>query len=107
MDLDTLIRLLADRQRRAVLRHLLDQTPSNNADGHRGRPVHSTVRTLVAERDAVDEVALRHAHLPQLAENEVIEWDQATDEIRPGPAFDTVAKGLRAIDAGLPTLADE
>jgi hypothetical protein len=82
-DIDDYLRLLADEQKRRLLRDLLE------ADGD----------PVSVETDDPDERARRHhIHLPKLSDAGLIDWDPRDDLIVRGPAFDEVVPLLEAID---------
>ena len=82
-DIDDYLRLLADEQKRRLLRDLLEAG---------GDPVS-------VEMDDPDERARRHhIHLPKLSDAGLIDWDPRDDLIVRGPEFDEVVPLLEAID---------
>lgn len=102
-DASTLFDLLAAGYRRRILLLLCDQESIDVPDALVTRGEAGTVTTLdgvtpetVRDRERVD-VALYHRHLPKLADEGVIEWDDETGTVTRGPAFGEIEPALRVL----------
>jgi predicted transcriptional regulator len=88
---DDMVEALADVQRRTLLVALLEHNPQDDT------PV--IVADSDGEADAVERlVAMRHVHLPKLADYGFIEWDEDTHEVAKGPKFDDIRPLLELLD---------
>lgn len=100
---DRLLSMMADQQRRAVLRVLLERSDE-------AMSVDELVATLTDEesRSPDDQqetakkttISLYHVHLPKLAEAGLVEFDQQSDTVR-YRATDTVETVLRFVSETL------
>ncbi|MXR40125.1 hypothetical protein GRX01_01965 [Halobaculum sp. WSA2] len=90
---DAALRLLAERQRRAVVRRL--------ADAEEPVTVESLAASLATTTSDVAgvRIGLRHSHLPKLHDADVIDYDAEDGTVRRGPRFDAVASLLRTVTA--------
>lgn len=79
-ELDTLMHILSDQQRRIILYTLRREHPSDVSD--------LLVRGL--EQPDHTDIELHHIHLPKLDEAGYIQWDRETDEVRPGARYDDI-----------------
>lgn len=82
---DDLLAALSDAQRRKLLDSLVADSPPDGA-GRSG---------IVVEPD----IAMRHTHLPKLADYGLIEWDEETDRVTKGPRFESANEILEALPA--------
>jgi predicted transcriptional regulator len=80
--LDDTLRLLANQQRRDLLRSLSD----------------GPCRVAAAADDSAERVSLHHIHLPKLAEAGVVDWSPDADVVERGAEFERVAPLLETID---------
>ena len=94
-------RLLASRRRRFVLHTLLDQSGSIAVD-----QLVETIRDLERQQGenptdhaARVEIALRHTHLPELADAGVIAWHRRADAVEREPAMTVLAPFLDLVAA--------
>ncbi|GAA0522421.1 DUF7344 domain-containing protein [Halorubrum aquaticum] len=77
---ETLLRVVADPKRRAILRHL-NRTDSRAVDVDAlTAALESHGRPIDAEDDRTA-IELRHTHLPMLADADVIEYDRGRDYV--------------------------
>lgn len=86
-DIDAYLQLVADRQRRCVLRHVREHPTEPMAvdelvDAVRGMLAAEGSSTLDAERIAV---RLSHSHLPKFADHGVIDYDREARTVRYRP----------------------
>lgn len=82
--------LLAKRHRRQLLKILREsETPLTSAELASRIADRDFDNPTVEDRETVH-VTLHHSHLPQLAEADVVEYDEIEETIRPGVNFDTV-----------------
>ncbi|WP_438267525.1 DUF7344 domain-containing protein [Haladaptatus halobius] len=72
--LETVFKLLADAQRRALLRYFTDEDTDSAELAELVDHVHEEVDNVTAPRQT--RIALIHIHLPKLAEHDIIEYDQ-------------------------------
>jgi DNA-binding transcriptional ArsR family regulator len=90
---DALLALLADPNRRRMLRHL------DAADG--ATPVTELVESLSKDADTTHSeraVAVYHCHLPRLEDCEVVERDPTGTTVDPGPRFEDAVSLLEQLD---------
>lgn len=90
---DAVLRLLAERQRRAVLRRLTDAAEPVAVES-----LAASLATTTSDVAGV-RIRLRHTHLPKLHDADVIDYDAEDGTVRRGPRFDAVASLLRIITA--------
>lgn len=81
--LDEYLRLLADAQRRRLLRALLD-------DDSGSVPVEQDDKHAYAR--------LHHFHLPKLERAGLVDWNRRGGTVARGPAFDEIVPLLEALD---------
>jgi|AntDeeMetagen285_2_1112576.scaffolds.fasta_scaffold12115_3 hypothetical protein len=93
--MDEFLRVLSNSQRRQILLELLDRSPQT--DG--GVEIPATIEDDTEE----SQIQLYHNHLPRLADDNYIVWDQNTDKIAKGPKFE----GIRPLLEFLGDFADE
>ncbi len=87
---DEMLDALADVQRRTLLLDLLEHNPQT---------VKLAIDAEEAEEAVFDRlVAMKHIHLPKLAEYGFIEWDREHDEVIKGPAFDEIRPLVELLD---------
>ena len=91
------LRLLADENRYRVLLTLCECGPDDQyrVEAMLERLAETTLGEGNRESgtdDAIERLAveLRHNHLPQLEERDVIDWDEEANAIARGPSFDDV-----------------
>jgi DNA-binding transcriptional ArsR family regulator len=93
--LDEYLRLVADRNRRGVIRELR-RTPDNTAT------FEELINRLHEEATDTDRAALaielRHTHLPKLADNGLVEYDRRSGAVRyqPDDRVETLLDSLPA-----------
>lgn len=97
---DAFFEALSNRQRRRVLRMLLEQNP------RRKLVVPEAVYRGDAERQEL-ESEMYHVHLPKLEELGFIAWDRDDRVVTPGPRFDDVTPYLQIIYEHRHKLADD
>jgi len=85
---DDVADVLASKHRRDLLLELLEHNP---------QPV-PTVADTTIEDDTTDSLAIRHMHLPKLADYDLINWDTENHEITKGPNFDEIRPVLELLD---------
>lgn len=86
---DDALDALAHRERRQLLRALLESNPQD------ARPV----RAGDADEAALEQLlAMRHVHLPKLQDYGFVEWDRDTDEVSTGPNFAEIRPLLDLLD---------
>ena len=106
--IDDLFALLADEPRRRVLVSLLDVESgvvtleeAALTRGAAARAGGSAPVGLAGEKSVDDvspaEVALRHVHLPKLAEADLIDWDREAGTVSRGPRFAQAEPLLRLL----------
>lgn len=83
---DDVFHILSDAQRRALLSTLLEADIDDDPPSDGG-----------CEITVAHEIKLNHVHLPKLAANDIIEWDQTDGDVRPGPAFSELRPVLRLL----------
>ena len=79
-DADAFYRLLADRERRALLGVLLERSGPISMEDLRGR-----LADVIGEEDHAG-IRLHHVHLPKLDEAGLVEYDPAAGRIAPTEA---------------------
>jgi hypothetical protein len=85
--IDSLMEILRDRERRVILRSLLDNTTENRLDS-----VIEGIDTGNRETD------LHHNHLPRLEQAGYINWDKNSNTISRGPNFFEIAPLIQLLD---------
>ncbi|MFC4360176.1 transcriptional regulator [Halobium salinum] len=88
--LDEHLEALASEPRRRLLLALVD------------RPTLGVPEDVILRSDADDEheeLALRHCHVPKLADHGYVEWDRKSGELSRGPAFDSIERVLLSVCA--------
>jgi len=87
---DVVADALAAGERRKLLLALMEHNPQVDS---------SFVDDSDGDGDAYDRlVAMRHVHLPKLAEYGLVDWDEATHEVTRGPAFGGIEPVLTLLD---------
>lgn len=111
------LKLLADGERRHILKELRNRAPDDGIDLQeaetllkiaqqtRGEPADSGGDADVDVEQL--EVELRHNHLPRLAERNVIEWDETSGAITRGPAFERISLFIEILDEHSDELPDD
>ena len=89
---------LGDVQRRRVLLALLDPDRDESSV--------VTDRAGAGLEVVGDGIAMRHTHLPKLAEHGLVEWDRETHEVRRGPDFVEIRPLLELLDDHADELPD-
>ena len=80
---DSTVGALSNVHRRRLLVELLDSNPRDDS------PVVAVVEK--SEREAATHlISMRHAHLPKLVDEGLIQWDQANGDVVKGPTFDEI-----------------
>lgn len=82
--LDDVLRLLADRTRRKLLRHLLEAEPAPVAVDDLVAALAGTDAFDATDRRALA-IDLHHVHLPRLADEGVVDWDPERGTVRYRP----------------------
>jgi DNA-binding transcriptional ArsR family regulator len=80
---DTALQILANGQRRRVLRTLVESGGTTTVDELARAP--ETDASSTAAGDATDDghrIRLHHAHLPKLADADLVEYDPGDDTVR-------------------------
>jgi hypothetical protein len=80
---DSTLGALSNVHRRRLLVELLGPNPRDDS------PVEAVADTSQREA-AAHLISMRHAHLPKLAEEGFIQWDQANGDVFKGPNFDEI-----------------
>lgn len=90
--LDTLLRVLSDPARRRILSKIREHDPRNR--------VEFTPEEFITPDDYRGHlrVELYHVHLPKLASEEFIDWNQETETITPGPNFEDIRPVLTLLE---------
>lgn len=111
------LRLLAGDERRHILKELLERGPGERVDlleAETLREIAEQTRRETADTGAnanVDierlEVELRHNHLPRLAEQNIIEWDETSGSITRGSNFERVRPFIERLDEYSDELPDD
>lgn len=96
---DTVLRLLADRQRRQVLRRIAETDDGTTVRRLGEQLGDSKSRDPTSNGDADAGISLRHVHLPKLREADVIEYDPRGERVRRGPHFEEVLSLLRLVES--------
>jgi DNA-binding transcriptional ArsR family regulator len=88
-DMDRILRILKKEPRRSILKTLVKR------DGEEHRRESGQVSEFAnSQRDRIE---LHHNHLPKLEDENLIEVDERTGEIVPGPEFDLFKRVGEAI----------
>lgn len=82
---NTAFEALADEQRRRLLVSLLEEDQRTVS-----AVVSGAIEEETATRNASKQVAMRHNHLPKLADHGFVQWSRGTGEIIQGPQFDQI-----------------
>ncbi|MCU4801931.1 hypothetical protein OB920_16245 [Halobacteria archaeon HArc-gm2] len=88
-ELDCQLRMVSDARRRELLMSLLKRE-STDAGVHDGSV---SIRSDGGQR----RIAMRHTHLPKLAEADFVDWDRETGHISSGSAFAAIRPLLLAL----------
>ncbi len=94
-EFDHALSVLADKHRRKVLRLLQKDNPRLESE--------FTIDEFVDEVDEprISAINLYHVHLPKLAEEHIIEWDQESHTVRRGEAFDEIVPFLELFEESM------
>jgi DNA-binding transcriptional ArsR family regulator len=89
--LDTLYKILADRQRRRILRYLTDHpepvSTSQLATEILTLEYGSELSAISEEQQSDTHVSLLHIHLPVLNKAGILHWDRETDSVAISPTL--------------------
>lgn len=89
---DGMLEVLANIQRRKLLVALLEHNPQDDSG--------VVIVDDETDRETMERLLeMRHVHLPKLVEYGFIEWDQESDEVSKGPAFDEIRPLLELLAA--------
>lgn len=97
---EKVLRLLADQQRRQILRRVADTPDGTTVDQLKSHP-EMTNSVNPDESGSVErrEIDLHHVHLPKLREANVIEYDPRQGTVHRGREFQDVFSLLEVIDS--------
>lgn len=105
-DTSVTFRLLADQTRRRLLIQLFEEESVDVSEGVLLRSGVGTAssnpaqpKLVRSERSRTRTAALHHNHLPRLQSHGIIEWDQETQTVSQGEAFEEVEPLLRLLCA--------
>ena len=88
--------LLADRRRRLVLRILQDFSTPLTVPRLAELVCECEPNDCATDRLQVVYLSIYHTHVPKLERSEVIEYDDETGHVRPGPNFGVLVGALEA-----------
>lgn len=84
VDLDTVLRALADVQRRRLLVALLEDHPQEDS-------IRVTEDSRLAEQERQRlQMEMFHTHLPKLEDRGFIRWDREEHQVEKGPTFSEI-----------------
>lgn len=97
--LDTYLKLISDRQRRKIIRHLRDETAVTTTVADLLEQLHDGESApLTVERSDRDQLSIQliHNHLPKLDEHGIIHYDRENKAVRyqPDEEIETVLDAL-------------
>lgn len=100
--IDTMIRAVADEQRRLILQHLKEVSDGTAS----AEELAEYITTHSADETSPDKVAIRlhHAHLPTLADAHIIEYDSQSRTVhyQPSPLVEGVLASISDAIGGPP-----
>lgn len=100
--LDTMLDILANKNRRRVLVALLEHNPQDDRDPQIPDDVILGTRDLESLM-----IGMRHTHLPKLEQAGFIEWDQETNTVNKGPQFEEIQPLLELMENHADELPDD